>query len=410
MNLSDAGLSALRSLRANKMRSALTTLGIIIGVGAVITMLSVGEGAKRKVAEQLKSLGSNLMAIYPGAVTASGVRLGTGGRNTLTENDAQAIQEEVPRVLAAAAGIRGTGQLVNGNLNWSSYIYGIGPDYLTAREWRITRGRAFDDGEMRSGDKVALVGQTVADMLFGGTDPTGQGIRVKNVPFTIVGLLEPKGQSLGGSDQDDVVLIPINTARGRIIGQAQGRLKSVGHVYVKMVDGADMKEAEAKVQALLQQRHRITPDKEDDFNIRNLSEVVQAEQEASKTLSGLLAAIASVSLLVGGIGIMNIMLVSVTERTREIGIRMAVGARPQDILSQFLAEAIILSLIGALAGVGLGVGGSLALEQWAQWQVVIQPDAVILAVAAASIVGIFFGWYPARKAARLAPIDALRYD
>jgi putative ABC transport system permease protein len=410
MNLSDAGLSALRSLRANKMRSALTTLGIIIGVGAVITMLSVGEGAKRKVAEQLKSLGSNLMAIYPGAVTASGVRLGTGGRNTLTENDAQAIQEEVPRVLAAAAGIRGTGQLVNGNLNWSSYIYGIGPDYLTAREWRITRGRAFDDGEMRSGDKVALVGQTVADMLFGGTDPTGQGIRVKNVPFTIVGLLEPKGQSLGGSDQDDVVLIPINTARGRIIGQAQGRLKSVGHVYVKMVDGADMKEAEAKVQALLQQRHRITPDKEDDFNIRNLSEVVQAEQEASKTLSGLLAAIASVSLLVGGIGIMNIMLVSVTERTREIGIRMAVGARPQDILSQFMAEAIILSLIGALAGVGLGVGGSLALEQWAQWQVVIQPDAVILAVAAASIVGIFFGWYPARKAARLAPIDALRYD
>ena len=410
MNLSDAGLSALRSLRANKMRSALTTLGIIIGVGAVITMLSVGEGAKRKVAEQLKSLGSNLMAIYPGAVTASGVRLGTGGRNTLTENDAQAIQEEVPRVLAAAGGIRGTGQLVNGNLNWSSYIYGIGPDYLTAREWRIARGRTFDEGEMRSGDKVALVGQTVADMLFGGTDPTGQNIRVKNVPFTIVGLLEPKGQSLGGSDQDDVVLIPINTARGRIIGQGQGRLKSVGHIYVKMVEGADMKEAEAKVQVLLQQRHRITPDKEDDFNIRNLSEVVQAEQEASKTLSGLLAAIASVSLLVGGIGIMNIMLVSVTERTREIGIRMAVGARPQDILSQFLAEAIILSLIGALVGVGLGVGGSLALEKWAEWQVVIQADAVILAVAAASIVGIFFGWYPARKAARLAPIDALRYD
>ena len=410
MNLSDAGLSALRSLRANKMRSALTTLGIIIGVGAVITMLSVGEGAKRQVAEQLKSLGSNLMVIFPGAVTASGVRLGTGGRNTLTENDAQAIQEEVPQVLAAAAGIRGTGQLVNGNLNWSSYIYGISGDYLTAREWRIARGRAFDDGEMRGGDKVALVGQTVADMLFGGTDPTGQTIRVKNVPFTIVGLLEPKGQSLGGQDQDDVVLIPINTARGRIIGKGQGRLKSVGHIYVKMVEGADMKEAEARVQVLLQQRHRITPDKEDDFNIRNLSEVVQAEQEASRTLSGLLAAIASVSLLVGGIGIMNIMLVSVTERTREIGIRMAVGARPRDILSQFLAEAIILSLIGALVGVGLGVGGSLALEKWAEWKIVIQSDAVVLAVGAASIVGIFFGWYPARKAACLAPIDALRYD
>ncbi len=410
MNLSDAGLSALRSLRANKMRSALTTLGIIIGVGAVITMLAVGEGARRQVAEQLKSLGSNTLVIFPGTVTSSGVRLGSGSRDTLTENDAQAILDEVPRVLAAAPGMRTSGQLVNGNLNWSSYIYGVGADYLTAREWRIARGRAFDEGEMRSGEKVALVGQTVADMLFGGTDPTGQTIRVKNVPFTIVGLLEPKGQNLGGQDQDDVVLIPINTARGRIIGRYQGRLRSVGHVYVKMVDGADMQDAVVKIQDLLRQRHRITPDKDDDFNIRNLSEVVQAEQEASKTLSSLLAAIASVSLLVGGIGIMNIMLVSVTERTREIGIRMAVGARPQDILAQFLSEAIILSLIGALAGVALGVGGSLALAKWAEWNVAIQADAVILAVAAASIVGIFFGWYPARKAARLAPIDALRYD
>ena len=410
MNLADAGLSALRSLRANKLRSALTALGIIIGVGAVITMMAVGEGARRAVAEQLKSLGSNLMVVYPGTVTASGVRLGSGSRDTLTEGDAQAIQEEVPRVLAAAPGMRTSGQLVNGNLNWSSYIYGIGADYPTAREWRLSRGRFFDESEMRSGDKVALVGQTVADMLFGGTDPTGQAMRIKNVPFTIVGLLEPKGQNLGGQDQDDVVLTPINTARGRIIGRYQGRLRSVGHIYVKMMDGADMKEAEGKVEALLRQRHRIGPDKEDDFNIRNLSEVVQAEQEASKTLSGLLAAIASVSLLVGGIGIMNIMLVSVTERTREIGIRMAVGARPRDILTQFLAEAIILSLIGALAGVALGVGGSLALEKWAEWQIVIQADAVILAVAAASIVGIFFGWYPARKAARLAPIDALRYD
>jgi putative ABC transport system permease protein len=410
MNLSDAGLSALRSLRANKMRSALTTLGIIIGVGAVITMLAVGEGARRQVAEQLKSLGSNLIVIFPGTVTASGVRLGAGSRNTLTESDAQAIQEEVPRVLAAAPSLRGTGQLVHGNLNWSSYIYGITPEYLTARDWRVARGRPFDESEVRSGEKVALVGQTVADMLFGGTDPTGQSLRIKHVPFTIVGLLEPKGQNLGGQDQDDVVLIPISAARGRIIGQAQGRLRTVGSINVKMQDGADMLVAEDQVRALLRQRHRLGPDKEDDFNIRNLSEIVAAEQEASQTLSGLLAAIASVSLLVGGIGIMNIMLVSVTERTREIGIRMAVGARPRDILSQFLAEAIILSLIGALAGVGLGIGGSLALEKWAEWKILIQADAVLLAVAAASFVGIFFGWYPARKAARLAPIDALRYD
>jgi putative ABC transport system permease protein len=410
MNLSDAGLSALRSLRANKLRSALTTLGIIIGVGAVITMLAVGEGARRQVAEQLKSLGSNTLVIFPGTVTSSGVRLGAGSRNTLTEQDAQAIQAETPRVLAAAPGMRGTGQLVHGNLNWSSAIYGIGPDYLTAREWQLARGREFDEAELRSGDKVALVGQTVADMLFGGTDPTGQTLRVKNVPFTIVGLLAPKGQSFTGQDQDDVVFIPLNTARGRIIGQAQGRLRTVGHIYVKMQDGADMRIAEADIRELLRQRHRLGPDKEDDFNIRNLSEVVQAEQQASKTFSALLAAIASVSLLVGGIGIMNIMLVSVTERTREIGIRMAVGARPRDILAQFLAEAILLSLMGALAGVALGIGGSLALEKWAEWHVVIQADAVILAVAAASIVGIFFGWYPARKAARLAPIEALRYD
>lgn len=410
MNLSDAGLSALRSLRANKMRSALTALGIIIGVGAVITMLAVGEGAKRQVAEQLQSLGSNTLVIFPGTVTTSGVRLGAGSRNTLTENDAQAIREETPRVLAVAPALRGTGQLVYGNLNWSSVIYGIDADYLPAREWPIARGRDFDESELRAGDKVALVGQTVTDMLFGGTDPTGQTIRVKNVPFVIVGLLASKGQNFMGQDQDDVVLIPLQTARGRIIGQAQGRLRTVGHINVKMQDGTDMQEAETRIGELLRQRHRITPDKEDDFNIRNLSEIVAAEQAASTALSALLAAIASVSLLVGGIGIMNIMLVSVTERTREIGIRMAVGARPRDILAQFLAEAIILSLIGALAGLGLGLGGCLALEKWAKWQMVIQMDAVLLAMVAASTVGIFFGWYPARKAARMAPIDALRYD
>jgi putative ABC transport system permease protein len=410
MNLLDTTLSALRSLRANKLRSGLTTLGIIIGVAAVITMLAVGEGAKRTVEAQLKSLGSNTMIVFPGTVTASGVRLGTGTRNTLTEGDARAIAEEVPGVLAAGPGIRGTAQVVHGNLNWSTVVFGVTPEWLVAREWRIARGRTLDDNDLRTGAKVALVGQTVADMLFGGTDPTGQVIRVKNVPFEIVGLLAAKGQSFSGNDQDDIVLLPISTARSRVLGGGPGRQRTVGHISVKMADGVDMTEAEARVRQLLRQRHRLQPEQDDDFNIRNLSEVVEAEQAASGALSGLLAAVAGVSLLVGGIGIMNIMLVSVTERTREIGIRLAVGARSRDILTQFLTEALILSLIGALAGVALGLGSAHALAHFAGWEIVLQPHGVILAVASASIVGIFFGWWPARKAARLNPIDALRYE
>ncbi len=410
MNLLDTTLSALRSLRANKLRSGLTTLGIIIGVAAVITMLAVGEGAKRTVEAQLKSLGSNTMIVFPGTVTASGVRLGTGTRNRLTEGDARAIAEEVPGVLAAGPGIRGTAQVVHGNLNWSTVVFGVTPEWLVAREWRIARGRTLDDNDLRTGAKVALVGQTVADMLFGGTDPTGQVIRVKNVPFEIVGLLAAKGQSFSGNDQDDIVLLPISTARSRVLGGGPGRQRTVGHISVKMADGVDMTEAEARVRQLLRQRHRLQPEQDDDFNIRNLSEVVEAEQAASGALSGLLAAVAGVSLLVGGIGIMNIMLVSVTERTREIGIRLAVGARSRDILTQFLTEALILSLIGALAGVALGLGSAHALAHFAGWEIVLQPHGVILAVASASIVGIFFGWWPARKAARLTPIDALRYE
>jgi len=410
VNLLDTGRSALRSLRANALRSLLTALGIIIGVAAVIAMLAVGEGAKRTVAEQLRGLGTNLMMVMPGTVTSSGVRISAWGRNTLTEADARAIQDEAPYVLAAAPALRGSGQIIHGNLNWPSQIFGVTPDFLVAREWRVASGRGLDENDLRASAKVAVVGQTVAQMLFGGTDPVGQAIRVRFVPFTIVGLLDAKGRNAEGVDQDDIVLIPLSTARGRILWQPPGRLRTVGQITVKMADGADMLEAEARVRELLRQRHRLQPDQDDDFNIRNLSEVVKAEQAASRVLSGLLAAVASVSLLIGGIGIMNIMLVSVTERTREIGIRLAVGARRRDILTQFLAEAVILSLGGALVGIALGVGGSLALEHFADWQVVLGGGAILLAVASASVVGVFFGWYPARKASRMAPIEALRYE
>ena len=410
MNPLDTLRAALRSLRANRLRSALTTLGIVIGIAAVITMLAVGEGARRKVAEEMKSLGSNLILIMPGTVTSSGVRLSSGSRYTLTESDARALRAEIPGVVAVSPSMRGSGQAVYGNLNWPTQLYGIDGDYLIARDWAVARGRPFDDNELRGKAKVALVGETVAQMLFGGTDPTGQTVRIKGVPLTIVGLLESKGQNIMGQDQDDVVLIPLGTARGRILGQSQGRPDSVGSLTVKMAEGSDMAAAESAIRALLRQKHRLSPGQDDDFNIRNLSEIVQAEQAASQALSALLAAIASVSLIVGGIGIMNIMLVSVTERTREIGIRLAVGARRGDILTQFMAESVTLSLLGGLVGVGLGFGGGYLVERLFDWPVVFQAHAVLMAVLSASAVGIFFGWYPARKASRLTPVEALRHD
>jgi len=410
MNYLDTLRGALRSLRANRLRSALTTLGIVIGIAAVITMLAVGEGARQKVSEQMKSLGTNLILIMPGTVTSGGVRLGGGSRNSLTESDARAIRTEIPGVVVVAPTLRGSGQVVYGNLNWATQLYGIDGDYLVTRDWEITRGRGFDDNDLRGKAKVALVGETVAQMLFGGTDPTGQTIRVKAVPFTIVGLLASKGQNVMGQDQDDIVLLPLGTARGRILGQTSTRPDSVGTITVKMADGSDMQAAEAQVKALLRQKHRLQPGQDDDFNIRNLSEIVEAEQAASGALSALLAAIASVSLIVGGIGIMNIMLVSVTERTREIGIRLAIGARQRDILTQFMVEAITLSILGGLVGVGLGFGGGLLVQRFFDWPVVFQSQAVLLAVVSASAVGIFFGWYPARKASRLTPVEALRHD
>ncbi len=402
---------ALRALRVNALRSMLTMLGIIIGVGAVITMISVGGGAQARVEEQIKALGSNLMIIIPGSVTAGGARIGTGGAQTLTEDDAAAIAREIPEVQVAAPALRGGDQIVAGANNWSATIMGITPEYFEAREWSIASGRMFEAQDVARSAKVAIIGQSTARQLFGeGADPVDQMVRIRNVPFTIVGLLESKGQTMGGQDQDDVVMVPITTARNRLFGNPQGRQNRVHQISVKTREGMDMKEAEAKIAELLRQRHRRQPGQEDDFSIRNLTEILQAREESSRVLTYLLAAVASVSLLVGGIGIMNIMLVSVTERTREIGLRMAVGARRLDILKQFLVEAVTLSLLGGVLGILLGVGGSLAIGELAGWRTEMQPESILLSVGFAAAIGISFGFYPARKASRLLPMEALRYE
>jgi putative ABC transport system permease protein len=410
MNLFGLLRVALRALAINKLRSALTMLGIIIGVSAVIVMIAVGSGAQARVEEQIRALGSNLLLIMSGATTQGGVRLGFGSNFTLSEDDAITINREIPEAVAAPA-LRGSGQIIFGNSNWSTQIYGVTPEYLEARQWPLVSGRGFEPAEMSGAGKVALIGQTVAKQLFGSTDPLDQVIRIKRVPFTVIGVLEPKGQSLMGTDQDDLVLVPINTARSRVLGSANAaRQRSVGTIWVKVADGVPTKGVEDQVRSLLRQRHRLQAGADDDFSLRNLSEVMAAQEASSRILTLLLAAVASVSLVVGGIGIMNIMLVSVTERTREIGLRMAVGARTRDILGQFLVEAITLSLIGGLVGVAIGVGASMAIANFAGWRIVLSPEAVGLAVAFAFVIGVFFGFYPARKAARLNPVEALRFE
>ncbi len=405
---------ALNALRVNKLRSLLTMLGIIIGVAAVITMIAVGGGAQARVEEQIRSLGSNVMIILPGSSTSGGLRLGFGAAQTLTEDDARAIALEVEQVQVAAPRMNTSGQLVVGNTNWSTQIQGVTPDFFEAREWKLAAGRHFEPPELTGSAKVAIIGQSASRQLFGENTPpeaiVDQQIRVRKVPMTIIGVLEKKGQSALGQDQDDVLFVPLTTARNRLIGQAQGRLRRVNNITVKVHQGADMKAAEDRIRELLRQRHRLQAGAEDDFTLRNLTEMLQAQEASSRILSMLLAAVASVSLFVGGIGIMNIMLVSVTERTREIGLRMAVGARGRDILTQFLIEAVTLSLLGGLVGVVLGVGASYAIGEFAGWRTEMSPDSILLAVGFAGAVGVFFGFYPARKASRLLPIDALRYE
>ena len=410
MNLLATLRVALNALRVNLLRSVLTMLGIIIGVAAVITMLAVGSGAEARIKEQIKSLGSNLMIITAGARTANGARIGTGITPDLTEDDAAAIAREVPEVEAVAPTYRGSAQVVFGNANWATQVFGITPDYFTVRNWTLESGRMFEPAEMSGAGKVALIGQTVARELFGDVDPMDQTIRIKNVPVTIVGVLGRKGQNMTGNDQDDVIMVPLATARNRIVGVEAGKPRQVGMIQIKVFDGESMGETEDKIRALLRQRLRTAEGQPDPITVRNLTEMLAAQEESSKVMSMLLAAVASVSLLVGGIGIMNIMLVSVTERTREIGLRMAVGARGADILTQFLVEAVTLSLFGGLIGVALGIGGSWMIAEFAGWQTQLSTASIALAVSFSAAIGIFFGFYPARKAARLLPIQALRYE
>ncbi len=401
---------AMRALAVNKLRSALTMLGIIIGVAAVIVMIAVGAGAQARVEEQIRSLGSNLLLVISGATTAGGVRMGFGSNLTLSEDDATAIPREIPETMAAPA-LRGSAQIIWGNQNWSTVIFGVTPDYLEVRQWELVAGRVFDATDMAGATKVCLVGQTVVKQLFGGSDPVGQTIRVRRVPFTVIGVLEGKGQSMMGTDQDDLILMPLSTARKRVLGVGTlAKQRSVGTIWVKVLEGYDMKAAEEQVRALLRQRHRLQPGQDDDFSLRNLEEVAATQEASSRVLALLLAAVASVSLVVGGIGIMNIMLVSVTERTREIGLRMAVGARTRDILGQFLVEAVTLSLIGGLAGIAIGIGAAISIAQVAGWRILLSPESVMLAVAFAFAIGVFFGFYPARKAAYLNPVEALRFE
>jgi putative ABC transport system permease protein len=400
---------SFRALLRHKMRSFLTMLGIIIGVAAVIAMVAIGEGAKARVEQAFAAMGTNLLIVLPGSTTAGGARGGFGSAPTLTWEDLRAIRTELSSVRYAAAVLRTNAQVVSEDQNWSTSVQGTTPEYFHIRNWGVASGRAFTDSDVDAGNKVALLGHTVVSKLYGpNTNPVGQVVRIKNIPFQVVGVLASKGQSPMGMDYDDAVFMPSTTFRAKIQGGLLNYISGV--VFVGAVSEAATAHAEEQIRRLLRDRHRIPRGIDDDFSVRNLSELASARQEGTRTLTLLLLSVAAVSLLVGGIGIMNIMLVSVTERTREIGIRMAVGARPRDIRAQFLFEALTLAVIGGLLGIAIGLLGARQLAVEFGWPMLIRPDVIAISVAFSGLVGVVFGLYPAHKASRLDPIEALRHE
>ncbi|MFP5263955.1 MAG: ABC transporter permease [Blastocatellia bacterium] len=407
MNLWGTFRIALRALGRNKMRSSLTMLGIIIGVGAVIAMVGIGQGASASIQSQISQLGNNMLFVWAGSTNQGGMRGGSGSSATLVPEDVDAIERECPAVRAASPGVRANGQLVFGNQNWSasSGIQGTNEKFPDIRAWPVATGEFFTEGDVRTAARVCVIGKTIVDNLFAGADPLGQTMRIRNLPFRVIGVLSTKGQNQYGQDQDDTVIVPYTTAQKKMLS-----ITHVNQIMVSAVSPAATFTAEKQITELLRQRHRLGPNQENDFTVRNLTDVAEAADESSKIMTNLLASIAGVSLLVGGIGIMNIMLVSVTERTREIGIRMAIGARSGVIRRQFLIESVTLSVVGGIFGVLLGVGASITISNTLNWPTLISPISIFASVIFSVLVGVAFGYYPARKAASLDPIDALRYE